>query len=389
MTRLFPPLAKETRRALDTLQGLIEKTFPLPARFRRALPAETAALSRLLRTGAEERRRDYLSRPGNLSAYLRYFLPWNVYRLCRLLPALPLDLPDDAAVTELGAGPLSFAIALFIARPELRSRRLDFRCVDLSGPALEAGKALFSALSGAFAGPGGAPPWRIKTIRCGLWDEVRGSRAALTVSVNVWNECFPPAREPERGFLAPFAAKAARRLDTLCAEGGRILAVEPGIPRAGEFIALLRESLLALGRPPLAPCTHREPCAMPGGAPENAPWGKSKWCHFAFDTEGAPPALEALSMAAGLPKERGVLSFLLTGAGAAPRPDSLRVQSDAFALPEGLQGRYACGKDGLVLLRGSPRRVSRLHPGTLVRGAPSAAHDAKTGALVVSDWEDG
>ena len=78
---LFALLPPETRRLMDGIPALIEKTFPLPGRFRSALPSDVAELSRLLTSGRGERGLSYLGRPNLLSAYLRYFLPWNLYRL--------------------------------------------------------------------------------------------------------------------------------------------------------------------------------------------------------------------------------------------------------------------------------------------------------------------
>src|SRR5215469_6373675 len=147
MTALFPPLPLESRRCLDSLHSLADKTFPVPRRFRGALPYDVAELSRLLTAGREDRNASYLSKPAMLSAYLRYFLPWNIYRLCRLFTSLPLDLKPNDAVNDLGAGPLTLAISLWISRPDLRIILLEFRCLDRTAAVLEAGKKLFAALT--------------------------------------------------------------------------------------------------------------------------------------------------------------------------------------------------------------------------------------------------
>ena len=97
---------------LDRLPGLIDKVFPLPERFRVGLPRDVAELSRLLTSGRPERGASYLGKPALLSAYLRYFLPWNIYRLSRLFTSLPLELKPHDAVNDLGAGPLTLAAAL-------------------------------------------------------------------------------------------------------------------------------------------------------------------------------------------------------------------------------------------------------------------------------------
>jgi hypothetical protein len=307
---------------IEELLSLIEKTFPIPGRFRSKLPEDVAELSRLLTSARGERDSGYLNRPNVLSAYLRYFLPWNVFRLCRLFSLAagtsscsagqgPLfDLSDGDAITDLGSGPLTLPIALWIACPQLRKLKLEFRCVDKSAAALEAGYKLFKALSaGGTSTDGsnaGGSAWKIKTIHGSITEPVRGKPAKLTAALNVFNEAFAGVywHGNEQN-----TNKAAALLCNLCADRGSILVVEPGNPQGGAFIAGLRAALLEKGRAPAAPCPHAGPCPLPGV--RNSP-SKAKWCHFAFDTETAPPALHKLSAAAGIPKERATLSFLLT-----------------------------------------------------------------------------
>ncbi|MDR3161012.1 MAG: hypothetical protein LBU28_05285, partial [Spirochaetaceae bacterium] len=387
-----PPEAGEAplpSLALGRLLRLIDETFPLPRRFRgRVLAAEVGELSRLLTRERGERELGYLGKPGLLSAYLRYFLPWNAYRLCRLLPALDLPLSDGAALTDLGSGPLTFPLALWLCRPELRALRLEFRCLDRTGAALEAGKRLFTALAGADS------PWTVKLIRASLGEPVRGAPAALVSAVNLYNEVLTP-----RGPLGPEAEKQARLLSALAGPGeGAVLVVEPGVPRSAEFIAALRTALDARGRPPRAPCPHRGPCPFPGGL---LPGGrKGRWCHFAFETADAPRELHRLSAEAALPKERAVLSFLLAGPSGAPGCPAaeapaaegsllVRVISDAFPLPGERASdlrfaRYGCSARGLVLVTGRREEAALWGPGSLLRLRLPARErrDAKSGALI-------
>jgi hypothetical protein len=421
---------------MEKLFALTDAVFPVPARFRSRLGRDVAELSRLLTSARGERGASYLGRSAMLSAYLRCFLPWNVYRLVRLLPSLPLALSDGDLVTDLGSGPLTLPIALWIARPELRPLRLVFRCVDRTAAAMEAGKKLFAALaspgregktpgSGAAGGSAGAESglpetaWTVKTIKGDILRRGRRGEgfppdagSALVCAVNVYNESFGDIPHSDSRALARFAGQEARRLSDMAADGASILVAEPGVPRSGEFIAFLRDALAALGRPAVSPCTHGGPCPFPGGregrAGENRP-GQRKWCHFAFDTDSSPKKLRDLSADAGIPKERAVLSFLLAGgparsmaadkrgtaagAGKNNAPTSadknnapedpriaVRVLSDKFPLAEksaprqaaALSGRYGCSPLGAVLLAGTGAAMDAAPAGALVRCDPPA-----------------
>jgi SAM-dependent methyltransferase len=377
-SELFAPLSAQTRRLLDGIPALIDKTFPLPGRFRSALPSDVAELSRLLTSGRGERGLSYLGRPNLLSAYLRFFLPWNLYRLCRLLPGLCLTLTANDRITDLGCGPLTLAAALYISRPDLRSVPLEFYCIDRSGPALDAGKKFFAALAGENT------PWKIHTVK-GDINAAKPKPAALVCAVNVFNEMYGDISRNGTEILRRNAEKAARLLSSHASASSAILVVEPGFPRCGEFISLLRNVFLQRRRPPLSPCPHDTACPFPGGGDGV----KKRWCHFAFETDDAPAALHRLSHAAGLPKERAVLSFLFTGAVKTPAAEAtdaaittLRVISDAFPLPPNRFGRYCCSHEGLVLLAGAKKVIEDTPSGVLVNAVITEERDGKSGAFI-------
>ena len=344
MKSLFPPLADGTRQILQRLPVIIEKAFPLPARFRSALPRDVAELSRLLTSGREDRGSSYLGKDALLSAYLRYFLPWNIYRLSRLFGSLPLGLEPGDSVNDLGSGPLTLAASLWISRPDLRAIPLEFRCLDKTAAVLEAGKKFFAALATAVPPGNGDCPWTIRAIKGEikkngtLSTEIRGKRAALSAAVNVYNEIFwdfSPADSAQAGL---FAEKQARLLSSLTESAGSIFVAEPGIPRSGEFISQLRSALIREGRSISSPCTHEGPCPLPGSrlrsriahsrpAVSHCSDARAKWCHFAFDTIDAPAALHKLSAAAQLPKERAVMSFILAGPAAPAQKDAATLHS--------------------------------------------------------------
>jgi ribosomal protein RSM22 (predicted rRNA methylase) len=371
-------LPPETRVILDSLPSLIKKTFPIPGKFRSALPSGIAELSRLLTNRRGDRSLSYLGRPNLLSAYLHYFLPWNLYRLCLLIPRLDFSLSPQDTITDIGCGPLTFASALWIARPDLRKVPLEFFCVDRSSPALEAGKKFFAALSE------GKSIWNIHLMREDIdFRQANITRkvkpASLVCAVNVFNETYETISHNNIEGLRRMAANAARLLSGFSSDNAFLLTVEPGVPQSGHFISLLRASLLELGIAPVSPCTHTLPC----------PLTKKRWCHFAFETPDAPKELLRLSAAAGLPKERLVFSFLLAKAGektstAKTKEEKTRVISDAFPLPGGRYGRYGCCAQGLVLLAGERNRMERTASLSLVTPvfAADGQRDKKSGALI-------
>jgi ribosomal protein RSM22 (predicted rRNA methylase) len=374
---------------LDAIPSLIDKTFPIPGRFKSALPSDIAELSRLLTNNRGSRSLSYLTRPNFLSAYLHYFLPWNLYRLCLLLPSLNLNLPANSSITDFGSGPLTFASALWIARPELRNLPLEFNCIDRSGPALEAGKKFFTALCESSDCKNIL--WKINLIKEDVdIRQVKGvkkrKQAALVCAVNMFNEIYENLSHNDTEGLRRMAKNAAHIMHNEAAANASILIVEPGVPQSGKFISLLRTTLLELGRPPAAPCTHTNDCPLINGPAKlikGQNWidTKKRWCHFALDTVDAPKELRRLSAAAKLPKERLVYSFLFTGQPAA-KPGEARIISDAFSLPNNWFGRYGCSERGLILVKGERNRIEDAISGSIVKLSATGQYDKKSGAQI-------
>ena len=371
-------LPPEARKILSDIPALIKKTFPIPGRFRNTLPSDIAELSRLLTNKRGDRSLSYLGRPSLLSAYLHYFLPWNLYRLCLLIPHLDLCFSPRGTITDIGCGPLTFASALWIARPDLRNIPLEFFCIDRSSPALEAGKKFFAALCEGNSG------WNVRFVHQDI--DIRQANvtrkikpASLVCAINMFNETYETLPHNNIEGLRRMAANAAQLLNSLSSDDAFILTVEPGVPQSGRFISFLRASLLELGRPSVSPCPHTLPC----------PLTKKRWCHFAFETPETSKELQRLSAAAGLPKERLVFSFLLAAAenhalAAKTKEEKIRVISDAFPLHDNRYGRYGCGAQGLVLLEGEKSRMEKTASLSLVTPVLTAdsRRDKKSGALI-------
>ena len=441
---LFPPLTAETMRILDMLPEALAKVWPLNTAHRRSLPDDVAQLSRLLTTERAGLARPYWSSPASISAYLYYFLPWNLVRLTRMLASLPLPDPravapkgGEALLVDVGSGPLTLPLALWLARPKWRSAPLRVLAMDTSSQPLELGKTLMEVLGELT----GQPVWPVRVARAPLDQVVRqagpllaGGRARpwLVSAANVLNELRfgkkrsrgASAMEDEDGFDSPdaddmdFDAAGAAgeadgekpegcredRLDSFleslsplfdhvggrgeaaanspAAVGPSLLFVEPGTRLGGSTIMRLRQLAVDGGLTALAPCTHQQDCPLLRGQ------GGRTWCHFTFGSEGAPLWLEDLSLAAGLGKSGLSLSPLLLSAmpeaePEAGKPMAARVLSAPFMVP-GLAGRarYACSGKGILLLENAESLASGDE--LTVSIAAGAPRDRKSGALRVS-----
>lgn len=361
---LFRPLPDDAVALLAGHAERLKKVFPLKPKHARLLPQAVADLSRSL-TSARDRefRPDYMNEPRELGAYLHYFLPWNLMRLARLVRGLDLGLADGATIQDMGAGPLTFAQALWIGRPDLRELRLDFTCRDLARKPMQHGVGLFRELAGEDS------PWRFRLESAHLTAKPYG-QSDLVVAANVINETDSVRLEA-----------AASSLGRRVREGGRLLLVEPGVRAGGRLVSDFREQLLETGEFVMdAPCPHDVECPMSGEGP--------RWCHFNFSPAGAPDWLEKLSRQAGFPKTNLSLSFLLArkvGADeSAERRETIRIISEAFDFQDGL-AQYACSARGLTLVAGMERGF---WPGALLAAQwpgseeDEAERDPKTGALV-------
>lgn len=396
---VFGALTGETRALLDAFPEIIQGVFPLDSKKLQMLPGQIRELSHELTDERSERRVGYLNDPAELSAYIRYYMWWNLVRLTRLFSALPVELSDGDAAVDLGSGPLTLPIALWMARPDLRKKKISWYCVDISAGALSAGEELFLSL----AAHTGDEPWQIVRVKGESGVSLKRS-VALVASANMFNELFWDNPLP----LEAQAKHHAEELVSYASPAASVLVIEPGIPRAGRFVSLLRDSLLRAGFSPVSPCPHEGECPLPG-------LRHGKWCHFVFDTSDAPAKLQKLSDDAGLPKDRAALSFIFSkrtavdGAEVAPAPTDVastervrrlsgmfhglrvRVASDPIRLPEFMSGRYGCSELGMVLVEGDYQASDYLREkcdsGKLIEvpmpDRKRAERDPKTDALVI------
>ncbi|MDR3361590.1 MAG: small ribosomal subunit Rsm22 family protein [Desulfovibrio sp.] len=389
MRQLFPPLSAQTVKVLELLPEALARVRPLKRAHKRSLPEDVAALSRMLTVERRERQRPYWSSPAFVSAYLYYFLPWNLLRQTRLLSSLPLPDPrlnapqGEALLLDAGSGPLTLPIALWLARPEWEEAPVRVLAVDSANQPLELGMALFSALGELL----GRKPWPVRAARGPLehlprlarQTAARGGRATpprpwLVAAANVLNEA---GRHFHEGGGMDESLERLAEIFTVISPSA-LLFIEPGTRLGGKTIMRLRESARQNGFGAASPCTHNSPCPLLAGD------GGKTWCHFTFDTQGAPSWLTRLSNEAGLTKNALSLSplLLLPQAQKQAGGAEVRVISAPFSVP-GLAGlaRYACSAGGLLLLEDAGRAASG--EALSVRADKNAPRDKKSRARVV------
>lgn len=400
--QLFAPPGADAARALELLPEALEEVWPLGKKHRRSLPSDIASLSALLTGNRSELRHGYWERPAFVSAYLYYFLPWNILRLSRLFGGLELPrLPrGPALLADAGSGPLTLPLALWLNLPPQADIRL--LATDRQRRPLELGLRVFEALGRLLR----RPVWPSEIQKAPL-EQLAGCIGAwlqkhapgqnspwLITCANTLNELRPTRRkfaalpglcngEEEREDLEKQEAEAhgtESLLASLRGIGGTapaLLFVEPGTRLGGTRLMRLRAQALELGYNAVAPCSSQGEC----------PWlgknGRSSladsWCHFVFPAQPVPAWLAELACAAGLGKRTLSLSFLLLASRRGPE-NSLRVLSAPFPA-SGSVCRYACSPRGLALL-------------TAARGLPAGSllpdcgkrhgRDAKSGAEILS-----
>ena len=398
-------LSKAQLQAIENFDKTIQSVRPLNSRQMQALPDNIAALSHQLTDERGSRRLGYMNENVQLSAYVRYFTWWNLVRLTRLFSNLPEEafpceaasadetaLSSDASIAclDLGSGPLTLVTALWISRPELRNKKLTWYCLDLSQAALTLGEELYMSVAAQLPPSDENAPAHWKIIRVkGSFGTFIKEKCSFITCANMFNELDQGAKMPPE-----FQSKKYYdQLSAYAAENAKFLLVEPGVPKAARTLSLLRERFIKAGFEVKAPCPHAFECPMNGF--KSYTGSKNKWCNFAFSTEDAPARLQKLSVAAKLPKERAVLSFI-----SAVKADStpaevkaskdksllLRITSDSFRLPKNRTGYYACSRLGLTLVsseQGDYFKSGDLIKAELTKPVESLPVDFKSGAKIV------
>lgn len=374
----------ESKKIIESFDDIVADVRNLSGKQRVSLYGAIKNLSHQLTDDRNSRRLGYMNEAGYISAYISYFMWWNLVRQVSLFANLPksaftsLVNSEHPVAIDVGSGTLTAVIALWLARPELRSKKITWYCMDLSQTALAAGEDLFLSIAAktiremgeestsGTENPATSPstttePWKIVRVKGAFGTSIK-EKADFITCANVFNEIIQNNEMPT-DFLAKKYANEL--LSYLKNEDSAVLLVEPGDPHSARFISLMRDALIRQKYSPVAPCPHAGTCPMAGrtsGKTTNAYGKNAKWCNFAFDTESAPSRLLKLSEKAGLPKERASLSFVISKKSAEESKTStasksktaektfIRIASDFIRLPDlHKSGYYACSEFGMLL----------------------------------------
>lgn len=368
-TPLFGPLPADAQTVLTEYRHVLEKGFPLSPRHKKSLGQSIKLLSHMLTDERDTLSPGYLNAAGPLSAYLHYFLPWNIYRFVRLFRGLNLRLPENGTVLDMGAGPLTVAQALWLAFPNFRTRPLNMISQDSVPKPMRVGFDLFNLLVKATGAD--KNPWKLENVNRSFYAGAH-RQADLVVTANTLNELKTKNRRNIDGILE----KMALTLSKAMKPGGNILIIEPGVRRAVNRMSILREIFIDMGIYPKAPCPHLNKCPMAGEI-------HSSWCHFNIPATGSPMWLNNLSESARLPKRSVSISFMLLSEAEPEDSGRIRAVSNTFPLPKGFKGQYGCSGRGLVVLK---YKDKGLYPGTLVKAAipDDPEIDRKSGGIIVN-----
>ncbi len=384
---LFGKLDDDAQNILNNFDSIIQSIKPLNSKHLLTLPDTIRELSHQLTDERSKRRIGYMNQAAYLSAYTRYFMWWNLFRLTALFSGLPKDsfsyLKDGSFCLDAGSGPLTAPIALLLSRPELRTKKITWYCIDLSQTALALGEELLLSVCASLQ----CEPWTIVRIKGALGEKLKNP-VQLCTCANMFNEMYWDSSKP--------LEESAKRyseiiLPYMSKEDHSILIVEPGVPRTSRFISLTRDALLRKKYTIASPCPHEKTCPMDGRR-------GGKWCHFVLNTDDAPKKLHKLSKDSGLPKERAAFSFVFAQKLSQAAPEakaesfSIRIASDPIKIPYKGIGRYACSEAGLALIfeKNTPACKEIYNSGDLVSLPPLSDKakkflpvDAKTGAKIV------
>ncbi|MDE7469582.1 MAG: small ribosomal subunit Rsm22 family protein [Desulfovibrionaceae bacterium] len=369
MNELFTPPNKDAIDALEELYAPIRKVMPLKKNQYALLPRSIQELSYIL-TQQRGEMPFYWSSPRLRSAYFYYFMPWNLVRLAQCIPNLYLPelsyIEEYPSILDIGSGPLTLPLALWLFRKDLRDIPLTIYCYDTAKHPMEYGKRLLEEIMST-------KKWKIVLIdaRKTHYRDIK-TKVALTIASNVINELVQRKTRSMEESLTNVYTMLTYHL----AHKSHALCIEIGTRLGGTIISALHDIIVeAEEYDIIAPCTHNNVCPYSEGK-------QKTWCHFSFADFVAPTWLTKLSTRADLPKTTLSTSLLHIGNGIENTYNS-RILSSPIYIPSTKEYiRYVCREEGIGVLEKAKRYVQ----GTALNTQISIPQriDEKTGCPFVS-----
>lgn len=388
-------LDKKAQELLENFDRVVQGVRPLNSKQLQKLPENIKELSHQLTDQRSERRLGYMNESVQLSSYVRYYTWWNLVRLTKLFSNLPAEsFPNKECIClDIGSGPLTLVISLWLSRPELRELNLTWYCLDVSSNSMALGEDVYLSI----VAQTGGTPWKIVRVKgsFGTGTFIK-EKADFITCANMFNELDQASDMPPE-----FQSK--KYYDQLCLyknDDCKFLLVEPGVPKSARTICLLRDRFIKENYDLIGPCSHCGECPMNGF---KAYTGSShKWCNFAFSTENAPAKLLKLSENSKLTKDRATLIFIsvvpntsfdnstVVEKNISEKQDnslSVRIISDCMKLHNNSFANYGCSKIGLVLV--SSKTENAFKSGDLLKiecsqDIKKLPIDKKSGAKLIS-----
>lgn len=397
-------LDKKSQELLENFDRVIQGVRPLNSKQLQKLPENIKALSHQLTDQRCDRRLGYMNESVQLSSYVRYYTWWNLVRLTKLFSNLPAaSFPNKECIClDIGSGPLTLVISLWLSRPELRELNLTWYCLDVSSNSMALGEDVYLSI----VAQTGGTPWKIVRVKgsFGTGTFIK-EKADFITCANMFNELDQASDMPPE-----FQSK--KYYDQLCLyknDDCKFLLIEPGVPKSARTLCLLRDRFIKENYDLIGPCSHCGECPMNGFKAYTG--SQNKWCNFAFSTENAPAKLLKLSENSKLTKDRATLIFISvvpektasdfgedsisqdfansTKNVFAKEDNSLsvRIISDCMKLHNNSFANYGCSKIGLVLV--SSKNEKAFKSGDLLKiecsqDIKKLPIDKKSGAKLIS-----
>ena len=388
-------LDKKSQELLENFDRVVQGVRPLNSKQLQKLPENIKALSHQLTDQRSERRLGYMNESVQLSSYVRYYTWWNLVRLTKLFSNLPAaSFPNKECIClDIGSGPLTLVISLWLSRPELRELNLTWYCLDVSSNSMALGEDVYLSI----VAQTGGTPWKIVRVKgsFGTGTFIK-EKADFITCANMFNELDQASDMPPE-----FQSK--KYYDQLCSyknDDCKFLLIEPGVPKSARTLCLLRDRFIKENYDLIGPCSHCSECPMNGLKAYTG--SQNKWCNFAFSTENAPAKLLKLSENSKLTKDRATLIFIsvvpnksfdnstVVEKNISEKQDnslSVRIISDCMKLHNNSFANYGCSKIGLVLV--SSKNENAFKSGDLLKiecsqDIKKLPIDKKSGAKLIS-----